>query len=168
MMNSFKAQLKNVTKTKEQVSNEELEIFKSKIKNEYLLIKEKLLEMAQKGQYTVVNFQKEIVLNYDSALFESLISMTHKIIIVNRTLSNPNGDFCNEVDYEINEQEKYALFVDIIEKISKEDDISISPIMLKVDKHYSDKEFYQVPCSIHGVRLTTNSYQPVLRCVIRY
>lgn len=168
MMNSFKRQLENVTKPIEQVNSEELNVLKCQIENEYSLIKQKMLEMAKSGQYTLENRQKEIILNYESALLENFIRMTHKIVIVNRTLSNPTGDCSNEVIYEIIEQEKYDFFVDTLERLSVEDDISITPVMFKYDKHYVDKDIYKIPCAIHGFRLTTNSYQPILRCVVRY
>ena len=168
MVNSFRTQLVNVTKSKEEVNNEALELLKVQTENEYSLIKEKLLEKAGSGQYTLEAGHKEIVLDYESSILENLITMTHKIIAMNRTLSNPSGDWSNEIIYEINEQEKYDLFVDTLEKLSKKDEVSITPLMLKYDKHYADKEFYEVPCVIQGGKLTTNSYGPILRCVVRY
>ena len=168
MVNSFREQLVNVTKSKEQVISEELELLKVQTENEYALIKQKLLEQARSGQYTLVGNHKEIVLDYQSAMLENFITMTHKIITMNRTLSNPSGDWSNEITYEINEQEKYDLYIDTLGKLSMKDEVSIIPLMIKYDKHYVDKEFYEIPCVIQGGKLTTNSYGPVLRCVVKY
>lgn len=162
---SFKDELQKVTKTKEQIQQSENNEFVKSIETEYYLIKEKLLDVAKNGQYTVSNGHKIIMLDYKSWILESLILRQHKNIIINKTFFNPSGQSANEVTYSIKDQNKYNILVNTLKRLSKEDDTSITPIMLN---YRDDNDFHFIPCKIQGYAATVHSYEPRLRCQVEY
>ena len=169
-LTGFKAELQQNTKTPKQVEDEQFSKDREQIVQNarwcYDNIKKELLNKAKSGKYVINNGRRTVQIDHhEKYMFDNFIIAKHKNVYINKSLFKPDGEFADEITCDIQDRRKYNVFMSEINKLAKEDDIQIAP-MIVYDK--GNIERYTFPFTIQGFCLFPSSFKFILRCTVIY
>ncbi len=159
----FQMELKKCVRTPAQVKNEEdkkiIENIKKHLPAQYHLMKRELLKKANSGEYTTINGQKFITIDYDLGTFGALAnSLEIKFTSLDVLTWN--------IKYTIKNHNVYNTYIEELNMLTAADNIKYK-IML-VNKYSSNKkEYYDIPCNIN-TKQCDKKYTYIVRCSITF
>lgn len=171
-LSDFQKELQQNTKTPQQVADEnwlkEKEQIINEVNNDYKCIKQKLLDKAKQGQYSVVNGHKHISQNYTCPYLLRCVSRQY--------YHNPSGRMGtssyrtnDKVYYHINKIEQYNLYLSIIRDLASKDNINISPFFVEVDVALQKENRINLPYTYkHEWKASSHKINVYLKCSIEY
>lgn len=168
----FKAELQENTKTPQQVNNEnwlkEKEQITKEANRDFKNIKQKLLDKAKTGQYSVTNGQRYILLAYNCPYLLNCVNRQY--------FRNPTGKLgtssykANErAYYHIDKIKQYDLYLFVIRELATQDSINIIPFFTEMDIVHNKENKITLPYTYtHQWNVSSHKIKAYLICSIHY
>lgn len=166
---AFQKELQKNTKTPEEVKSnqisEQIKQMQESAISDYRIIKKELLQQAESGKYTSSNGYKIITYDYKRRFEPEFIGHRLETVYINKTLLNPQGECTNKLTMYISKQACYDAYISEIIKLSKEDGVDITPLMMNTKDR---NETYCLPFTVQGFRVCNSNYKFILRANVKY
>lgn len=136
-MTSFKEQLKNNTKTKQQITNEQQEKTSKEIIDRanymYDQVKKELLKAAQSGEYTYIEGKKHIIVRLKSSYINSCVKRANKSKYYKSFFSSFYSKIDHKLEYRFVPDTACEQYIAVLKQLGLEDGIVIESAFLEND-----------------------------------
>lgn len=147
-LTGFKAELQENTKTPSQVADDEWKKEQDDIiscaKYDYVKIKNKLLDKAKSGQYTIKNNQRQITVRIENTY---LLSCIDRDVSFNRTGKYGTSSYRDNAKaiYTLRKVKQFNIYMTSIKKLAFQDNIEITPLFIEREPKYGKENRINLP-----------------------
>lgn len=168
-LTGFKAELQANTKTPNQVEDEEwcnnkIEIIK-RASNDYLYIKNELMDKAKSGKYNIVNGKRIIIIQRECGYIMKFISRNYSELPTGKIYTSSYRSNAKTV-YAVNRIKEYNLYCEELKRLATIDDIDANLIF--IDNSLNVKTVVNLPYIDKSLLCRTNKIQAYWKCTIEY
>ncbi len=164
-MSTFKDELNQVTKTSEQIINENHQKIISDAENTYEFVKNKLISKAKMGEYTTLGNKKCIIYEFESSCIRDCL-ISEDNTIQTKKFWGRGYNISGSKTWKIGNFEKYNLYLKTLNSLAIKDNIKITPKFITI--HIGKTEIINLPYTCRGEDSLFRKVQAYLRCSIEY